>query len=147
MACNDYILLDTCLYRILRRYFSKSSHYTQLLDLFHEVPPHPTLPLLPSSLHPFLLLMSSILRYDVVLSRYELGNGFLKLTVQWLSTHTGSQYITAIGCMTDVPVKLRLQYAEDCHFPMLYIRRLMCRQLIKRQWDSYWTPSLRLLEL
>ena len=37
MACNDYILLETCLYRILQRHFRQTSHYTQILDLFHEV--------------------------------------------------------------------------------------------------------------
>lgn len=37
MACNDYILLESCLYRILQINFGQSSYYTQLLDLFHEV--------------------------------------------------------------------------------------------------------------
>ena len=37
MACNDYILLETCLYRILQKNFGQNRQYTQLLDLFHEV--------------------------------------------------------------------------------------------------------------
>jgi len=41
MACNDYIILDSCIYRILQRHFSKCSYYTQLMELFHEVPPSP----------------------------------------------------------------------------------------------------------
>lgn len=36
MACNDYIILDSCIYRILQRHFSKCSYYTQLMELFHE---------------------------------------------------------------------------------------------------------------
>ena len=44
MACNDYIILDSCIYRILQRHFSQSAYYTQLMDLFHEVGLQVTLP-------------------------------------------------------------------------------------------------------
>lgn len=37
IACNDYILLECCIYRILKFHFGLSEHYTQLLELFHEV--------------------------------------------------------------------------------------------------------------
>ncbi|EFJ41223.1 hypothetical protein VOLCADRAFT_98778 [Volvox carteri f. nagariensis] len=37
IACNDYILLDCCIYRILKKHFRSHSAYAQLVDLFHEV--------------------------------------------------------------------------------------------------------------
>lgn len=37
IACNDYILLECVLYRILKLHFAGHPAYTQLLDLFHEV--------------------------------------------------------------------------------------------------------------
>ncbi len=37
VACNDYILLESCIYRILQRHFSLLPYYAQLLELFHEV--------------------------------------------------------------------------------------------------------------
>lgn len=39
IACNDYILLECVLYRILKIHFAGHGAYTQLLDLFHEVRP------------------------------------------------------------------------------------------------------------
>ncbi|KAK9807629.1 hypothetical protein WJX72_004700 [[Myrmecia] bisecta] len=36
VACNDSIILEACIYRILKTHFGKSEYYTQLLDLFHE---------------------------------------------------------------------------------------------------------------
>ncbi|KAK9844175.1 hypothetical protein WJX81_007024 [Elliptochloris bilobata] len=36
VACNDYILLESCIYRILQRHFSAAPYYAQLLELFHE---------------------------------------------------------------------------------------------------------------
>ncbi len=37
IACNDYILLECAIYRILKLHFGGSAHYSTLLDLFHEV--------------------------------------------------------------------------------------------------------------
>ena len=37
VACNDYIILESCIYRILQRYFRTHPSYAQILDLFHEV--------------------------------------------------------------------------------------------------------------
>jgi farnesyl diphosphate synthase len=37
VACNDYILLECCIYRILKFHFGGSAAYGQLLDLFLEV--------------------------------------------------------------------------------------------------------------
>lgn len=37
VACNDYILLECCIYRVLRSQFKGHPAYAQLLDLFHEV--------------------------------------------------------------------------------------------------------------
>ena len=37
VACNDYILLESCMYRVLQKQFSASSYYVRLLELFHEV--------------------------------------------------------------------------------------------------------------
>lgn len=37
VACNDYILLDCCIYRILKTHFTGHPAYTQIVDLFHEV--------------------------------------------------------------------------------------------------------------
>ena len=37
IACNDYILLECVLYRILRLRFGGHTSYAALLDLFHEV--------------------------------------------------------------------------------------------------------------
>lgn len=37
VACNDYILLESCIYRILQRHFAAAPYYAQLLELFHEV--------------------------------------------------------------------------------------------------------------
>ena len=37
IACNDYILLECVLYRVLRLHFKGHAAYTELLDLFHEV--------------------------------------------------------------------------------------------------------------
>ena len=45
MACNDYIILESCIYRILKKHFAGKSYYPLLLDFFHEVGHH-------SSSHP-----------------------------------------------------------------------------------------------
>lgn len=37
IACNDYILLEAHIFRILKLHFSTRPYYVQLLDLFHEV--------------------------------------------------------------------------------------------------------------
>eukprot|EP00898_Chlorokybus_atmophyticus_P002703 jgi/Chlat1/3433/Chrsp23S03759 len=37
VACNDSILLESQIYRILRKHFKSTPIYTDLLDLFHEV--------------------------------------------------------------------------------------------------------------
>ena len=37
VACNDYILLESCIYRILQRHFAAAPYYAQLLELFNEV--------------------------------------------------------------------------------------------------------------
>jgi farnesyl diphosphate synthase len=37
VACNDYILLECCIYRLLKFHFAGASNYTQILDLFLEV--------------------------------------------------------------------------------------------------------------
>lgn len=37
MAINDSFLLETCIYRILKKHFGKESYYGQLLELFHDV--------------------------------------------------------------------------------------------------------------
>lgn len=37
VACNDYILLECCIYRLLKFHFGDSAHYGRLLDLFLEV--------------------------------------------------------------------------------------------------------------
>lgn len=37
VACNDYILLECCIYRVLRNHFKATPAYAQLLELFHEV--------------------------------------------------------------------------------------------------------------
>lgn len=39
IACNDYILLECCIYSILKRHFRGHAAYAQLMDLFHEVGP------------------------------------------------------------------------------------------------------------
>jgi farnesyl diphosphate synthase len=36
VACNDYIVLESCLYRILSNHFKTEKYYAFLLDLFHE---------------------------------------------------------------------------------------------------------------
>ena len=36
VACNDYIVLESCLYRILSNHFKEEKYYSSLLDLFHE---------------------------------------------------------------------------------------------------------------
>ena len=37
VACNDYIILESCIYRILQRHFRTHPSYAHILDLFHEV--------------------------------------------------------------------------------------------------------------
>lgn len=37
VAINDGIILESCIYRILKSHFKSSPYYTELLDLFHEV--------------------------------------------------------------------------------------------------------------
>ncbi|GIL95920.1 hypothetical protein Vretimale_1834 [Volvox reticuliferus] len=37
IACNDYILLDCCIYRVLRKHFRGHTAYAHLMELFHEV--------------------------------------------------------------------------------------------------------------
>lgn len=37
IAINDSFILETCLYKILKRYFGKETYYYQLVDLFLEV--------------------------------------------------------------------------------------------------------------
>ena len=37
VACNDYIILESCIYRILQKHFGAQPYYAQLLDFFHEV--------------------------------------------------------------------------------------------------------------
>ncbi|CAL5218960.1 g713 [Coccomyxa viridis] len=36
VACNDYIILESCIYRILKKHFAGKSYYPLLLDFFHE---------------------------------------------------------------------------------------------------------------
>lgn len=36
LACNDYIVLESCLYRILSKHFGTTPYYARLLDLFHD---------------------------------------------------------------------------------------------------------------
>ena len=40
VACNDYIILESCIYRILKKHFGSQPYYAQLLDFFHEVCDH-----------------------------------------------------------------------------------------------------------
>ena len=40
VACNDYIILESCIYRILKMHFARKSYYPLLLDFFHEVGTH-----------------------------------------------------------------------------------------------------------
>lgn len=37
IAINDGIILESCIYRVLRSHFKSTAYYTDLLDLFHEV--------------------------------------------------------------------------------------------------------------
>lgn len=37
VACNDYILLECCIYRVIKNHFSSHPAYTKINDLFHEV--------------------------------------------------------------------------------------------------------------
>ena len=39
MACNDYIILESCIYRVLKKHFAGKTYYPLLLDFFHEVSP------------------------------------------------------------------------------------------------------------
>ena len=39
VAINDGIILESCMYRILKNHFRSTPYYTELLDLFHEVSP------------------------------------------------------------------------------------------------------------
>ena len=48
VACNDYILIESCLFRLLQLNLSKHPSYAQILELFHEV--HLVLDALP--MHP-----------------------------------------------------------------------------------------------
>jgi len=43
VACNDYIILESCIYRILKKHFAGKSYYPLLLDFFHEVRAAPCL--------------------------------------------------------------------------------------------------------
>lgn len=52
VACNDYIILESCIYRILKKHFGQKPYYGLLLDFFHEVAPPPSSSLL-LSLVPF----------------------------------------------------------------------------------------------
>lgn len=44
VACNDYIILESCIYRILKKHFGQKPYYGLLLDFFHEVSNLPSLP-------------------------------------------------------------------------------------------------------
>ena len=37
VACNDYILLESCIYRMLQLNLADHPSYAKLLELFHEV--------------------------------------------------------------------------------------------------------------
>lgn len=37
IAINDGIILESCIYRVLRSHFKSTAYYTDVLDLFHEV--------------------------------------------------------------------------------------------------------------
>jgi len=37
IACNDYILIECCIYRIIKYNFSGHPAYLQLIELFHDV--------------------------------------------------------------------------------------------------------------
>lgn len=37
IACNDYILLECCIYNVIKRHFAGHSSYVHILDLFHDV--------------------------------------------------------------------------------------------------------------
>ncbi|CAK0736430.1 hypothetical protein CVIRNUC_000745 [Coccomyxa viridis] len=36
VACNDYIILESCIYRVLKKHFAGKTYYPLLLDFFHE---------------------------------------------------------------------------------------------------------------
>ena len=37
IACNDYILLECCIYRIIKKHFASHKAYVAINDLFHDV--------------------------------------------------------------------------------------------------------------
>lgn len=37
IACNDYILIECCIYRIIKHHFGGHPSYVQLMEIFHEV--------------------------------------------------------------------------------------------------------------
>ncbi|RKP06998.1 isoprenoid synthase domain-containing protein, partial [Thamnocephalis sphaerospora] len=37
IAINDAFILESCIYRLLKKYFRQDAYYVELLDLFHEV--------------------------------------------------------------------------------------------------------------
>ena len=37
VACNDYIILESCIYRILQQHLRQHPSYAEILELFHEV--------------------------------------------------------------------------------------------------------------
>ncbi len=36
-AINDSFILESCIYKVLKKYFRDTSYYVDLLELFHEV--------------------------------------------------------------------------------------------------------------
>jgi hypothetical protein len=62
VACNDYIILESCIYRILKSHFGGQPYYAQLLDFFHEARTRPLLPApLTPALNPPVLMKSGFL--------------------------------------------------------------------------------------
>lgn len=70
VACNDYILLECCIYRLLKFHFAHHTHYGRLLDLFLETTYQTS--------HGQLLDLTTAPPGHIDLSRYTMDN-YLKI--------------------------------------------------------------------
>jgi len=104
VACNDYILLECCIYRLLKFHFAGASNYPQILDLFLETTYQTS--------HGQLLDLTTAPPGAVDLSRYTMDN-YLRIITYKTAYYT---FYLPVACglimagVTDAPA---LKLAQD----------------------------------
>jgi farnesyl diphosphate synthase len=110
IAINDSFILESLIYRILRRYFSSENYYCDLLNLFHDISYR-------TELGQLLDLTSNLPGGKVDLSLFTLEN--YKLIVKYKTAYYSFYLPVAIAMLlTGITSQPTFQTAEDILLPM-----------------------------